>query len=67
MKTKALGIDEPLIGSPTRAMPSYVRAIPLLRDEGSFLNVTPIRRKKRLIVEVSALRPRSAKRRSQTD
>ena len=37
---------------------------PLLRDEGLFLNVTPIHRKKRLIIEVSALTPRSAKRRS---
>ena len=30
-----------------------------------FLNVTPILRKKRLIIEVSALTPRSAERRSQ--
>ena len=44
----------------------YVRAILLLRDEGLFLNVTPIRRKKRLIIEVSALTPRSDKRRSQS-
>jgi hypothetical protein len=64
---QALGVYEPLIGSPTRAMPSYVRAILLLRDEGLFLNVTPIRRKKRLIIEVSALTPRSTKRRSQSD
>ena len=47
-------------------MASYVRAILLLRDEGLFLNITPIRRKKRLIIEVSALTPRSAKRRSQS-
>jgi len=42
-----------------------VRAILLARDEGLFLNVTPILRKKRLIIEVSALTPRSAKRRPQ--
>ena len=59
------GIDKPLIGAPARAMAAYVRAIPLARDEGLFLNVTPILRKKRLIIEVSALIPRSAKRRSQ--
>jgi hypothetical protein len=57
-------IDEPLIGSPPFAVATYVRAIPLLREEGLFLNVTPIRRKKRLIIEVSALTPRSAERRS---
>jgi hypothetical protein len=65
-ENQALGIDEPLIGSPARTMASYVRAILLLRDEGLFLNVTPIRRKKRLIIEVSALTPRSDKRRSQS-
>ena len=63
---QAPGIDEPLIGSPARAMAAYVRAILLARDEGLFLNVTPIRRKKRLIIEVSALTPRSAERRSQS-
>jgi hypothetical protein len=47
-------------------MAAYVRAILLPRDEGLFLNVTPIRRKKRLIIEVSALTPRSDKRRSQS-
>jgi hypothetical protein len=41
-----------------------VRAILLARDERLFLSVTPIRRKKRLIIEVSALTPRSDKRRS---
>ena len=59
------GIDAALIGSPARAMAAYVRTILLARDEGLFLNVTPIRRKKRLIIEVSALTPRSAERRSQ--
>ena len=60
------GVDEPLIGSPSFAVATYVRAILLARDEGLFLNVTPIRRKKRLIIEVSALTPRSDKRRSQS-
>ena len=60
------GINEALIGSPSSAMAAYVRAILLPRDEGLFLNVTPIRRKKRLIIEVSALTPRSDKRRSQS-
>ena len=41
-------------------------AILLARDEGLFLTVTPIRRKKRLIIEVSALTVRSDKRRSQS-
>jgi hypothetical protein len=43
-----------------------VWAILLARDQGLFLTVTPIRRKKRLIIEVSALTVRSAKRRSQS-
>jgi hypothetical protein len=60
------GVDEPLIGSPARAMAAYVPAILLARDEGLFLNVTPILRKKRLIIEVSALTPRSTERRSQS-
>ena len=59
-------IDETLIGSPASAVAAYVRAILLARDEGLFLNVTPILRKKRLIIEVSALTPRSDKRRSQS-
>src|SRR5271163_973547 len=57
-------VDEPLIGSPSFAVATYVRAILLARDKGLFLTVTPIRRKKRLIIEVSALTPRSAERRS---
>ena len=60
------GIDEPLIGAPARAMAADVRAILLARDEGLFLNVTPILRKKRLIIEVSALTPRSASNRSRS-
>jgi len=59
------GIDQPLIGPPARAMAAYARAILLARDEGLFLNVTLILRKKRLIIEVSALTPRSPERRSQ--
>ena len=59
------GIDAALIVSPSFAVATYVRAILLARDEGLFLNVTPILRKKRLIIEVSALTPRSAERRSQ--
>src|ERR1700727_3299499 len=58
-------INEPLIGSPSFAVATYVRAILLACDKGLFLTVTPIRRKKRLIIEVSALTPRSAERRSQ--
>ena len=59
------GIDEPLIGAPARSVTADVRTILLARDEGLFLNVTSILRKKRLIIEVSALTPRSAERRSQ--
>src|SRR5450432_1599731 len=61
---QSLGIDAALIGSPSRAMAAYVRTILLARDKGLFLNVTPRRRKKRLIIEVSDLTPRSHKRRS---
>lgn len=57
------GIDTALVGAPTGAMPAYVRTILLAGDEGLFLNVTPTRRKKRLSMEVSALTPRSARRR----
>jgi len=60
------GIDQALIGPPSLAVAAYVRAILLARDQGLFLNVTPIRRKKRHIIEVSALTPRSDKRRSQS-
>jgi len=60
------GIDEALIGSPSSAVAAYVGAILLARDQGLFLSVTPIRRKKRLIIEVSALTSRSDKRRSQS-
>jgi hypothetical protein len=47
-------------------MAADVRAILLARDEGLFLNVIPLRRKKRLIIEVSASTPRSDQRRSQS-
>ena len=63
---QSLGIDETLIGSPSFAVGADVWAILLARDEGLFLTVTPIRRKKRLIIEVSALTVRSDKRRSQS-
>ena len=57
------GINEPLIGSPSFAVAAYVPALLLARDKRLFLTVRPILRKKRLIIEVSALTPRSAKRR----
>ena len=60
------GIDEALIGAPSSAVAAYVRAILLACDEGLFLNVTPILRKKRLSIEVSAWTPRSDKSRSQS-
>ena len=41
-------------------MAPYVRTILLSGDERLFLSVTPRRRMKRLIIEVSALTPRSA-------
>jgi hypothetical protein len=63
---QARGIDAALIGSPARAMPADVRAIPLAGDERLFLSVTPIRRKNQLIIEVSALTPQSDKRRPQS-
>ena len=62
---EAPGVDEPLIGAPSFAVAAYVAALLLARDKRLFLNVTPILRKKRLIIEVSALTPRSAERRSQ--
>ena len=52
---QAPGIVEPLIGSPSFAAPTYVRTVLLAYDEGLLLTVTPTRRKKRLIIEVSAL------------
>src|SRR5262249_34387944 len=61
---QAPGVDEALRGPSSFAVAAYVRAILLARDQGLFLTVTPIRRKKRLIIEVSALTPRSDKRRS---
>jgi hypothetical protein len=63
---EAPGIDEPLVGSPSFAVAIYVRATLLARDKRLFLSVTPIRRKNRLIIEVSALTPRSASSRSQS-
>ena len=57
MKDEAGGIDAALIGSPARPMPADVRAVLFARDKRLFLSVTPIRRKNRLIIEVSALTP----------
>ena len=65
-KHQAPGVDEPLIGSPSFAVAAYVPAVLLARDKRLFLTVTPILRKKRLIIEVSALTPRSDKRRLQS-
>ena len=59
-------IDALLMASPAPAVALYVRTILLARDERLFLSVTPMRRKKRLIIEVSALTPRSASNRSQS-
>ena len=47
-------IDALLMASPAPAMALYVRTILLARDKGLFLSVTPMRRKKRLIIAVSA-------------
>ena len=58
------GINLLLTASPADAMALYVRTILLLRDERLFLSVPPRRRKKRLIIEVSAFTPRSASNRS---
>ena len=56
-KDEPSGVDAPLIGSPSRAVPAYVRPVLFARDERLFLSVTPIRRKNRLLIEVSALTP----------
>jgi hypothetical protein len=63
---QARGIDAALIGPPARPMAAYVRTVLLACNERLFLSVTPIRRKNRLIIEVSALTPRSNHRRSQS-
>ena len=55
-------IDALLMASPAPAMALYVRTILLARDKRLFLSVTPMRRKKRLIIAVSARTPRSANR-----
>ena len=54
------------MASPAPAMALYVRTILLARDKRLFLSVTPMRRKKRLIIAVSARTPRSASNRSQS-
>src|SRR6478609_4398721 len=53
---------EPLVLSPARKPDETLYVY--WQRRGSFLSVTPIRRKKRLIIEVSALTPRSDKSRS---
>ena len=58
MKTRREGVDALLVIAPARPVAAYVRAILLARDERLFLSVTPSRRKKRLISEVSAARSR---------
>ena len=55
-----------LMASPAPAVALDVRTILLARDQRLFLGVTPMRRKKRLIIAVSALTPRSASNRSQS-
>jgi hypothetical protein len=65
-KQQTRGIRALLIGAPSPPMTAYVRAVALARDERLFLSVTPIRRKNRLIIEVSVLTPRSVKSRSQS-
>jgi hypothetical protein len=55
-----------LMASPAPAMALYVRTILLARDKRLFLSVTPVRRKKRLIIAVSARTPRSSSNRSQS-
>ena len=47
-------IDALLMAWPAPAMALYVRTILLARDKRLFLSVTPMRRKKRLIIAVSA-------------
>ena len=62
---EARGIDTALVGFPARSMAAYVRTVLFARNERLFFSVTPIRRRNRLIIEVSALTPRSDKRRLQ--
>jgi hypothetical protein len=57
---QARRIDALLMASPAHAVALDVRTILLARDQRLFLSVTPMRRKKRLIIDVSALTPRSA-------
>ena len=57
MKTRRRGSMRPWSARQRDAMAAYVRAILVTRDEGLFFTVTPILRKKRIIIEVSALTP----------
>jgi len=62
---QARGVDAALIGFPARPMTAYVRTVLFTRNERLFFSVTPIRRRNRLIIDVSALTPRSDQRRLQ--
>jgi hypothetical protein len=57
-------IDELLILAPSDPVALYVRTVLLAGDERLFLGVKPMRRRNRLINEVSALTPRSPSNRS---
>src|SRR5271165_5807923 len=59
-------IDALLMSPPAPAVALDVRAILLARDQRLFLSVTPMRRKNRLIIDVSAFTPGSASSRSQS-
>src|SRR5271165_63187 len=61
---EARRVDQTLIEPPALPVAADVRPVLLARHEGLFLNVTPIRPKKRLIIEVSDVTPRSARSRS---
>ena len=53
-----------LILAPSDPVTLYVRTVLLAGDERLFLGVKPMRRRKRLINDVSALTPRSPSNRS---
>jgi hypothetical protein len=55
-----------LMTSPAPATALYVRTILFARDERLFLSVMPMRRKKWLVIAVSARTPRSSSNRSQS-
>jgi hypothetical protein len=59
-------IDALLMASPARTVALDVRQILLAGNQRLFLSVTPMRRKKRLIIAVPARTPRSASSRAQS-